>query len=390
MAIDEPEPEPARTFRRFLAESLLPRWADRVVHPEGGFHERLDANHAPIDLGYRRLLSQCRALFSLAEGGAAGVEPLVIDGFRWTVDRYFEGDRGWRFALGENGPLPASTRHLYAHAFALLACWSRLRLGESAEASQVARQTLAFIQDRFRTGPPGFAAAIDDRFHDLGLPWEQNPHMHLFESCLLLFDQTGEEIYAETAREILGLFQDRFFDSETGSLIEHFRPDGSTDPVRGRLREPGHHFEWAWLIERWLRLTDDPSAAALNAAVDRLIDWAVRRGIDSAGILDQVDVDGRVVQATRRIWPVCEAVKALRFHDDSRGGAVDWSAPERALWDLLSARYLRWDAVAVGWFEVLGPDLRPTIDYLPSTTPYHLVMAARELAWLEAEAAAGA
>lgn len=377
--------DPARRFRAFLAESLLPRWADRAVHPVGGFHERLDSALKPIDLGYRRLLSQCRLLFSFAEGGATGTGPLVIDGFRWVVDHYFEGDRGWRFALGGNAPLPSETRQLYAQAFALLACWARLRAGPSDEARQVARQTLAFLHDRFRTGPPGFATAIDDRLNDLGLPRQQNPHMHLFESCVLMHEITNDGSYAEFAQEIAALFLDWFFDRETGSLIEHFQPDGSPDPVRGRLREPGHHFEWAWLIHRWLRLADDPRADELNEAADRLVAWALRYGIDSAGMPDELDLAGNRVQETRRIWPVCEAVKALRFHARGRGESVERSARERALWDLLLTRYLRPDQA--GWVEVLGRDLRPTTDYLPATTPYHLVMAARELAWLERESA---
>ncbi|MFO0959200.1 MAG: AGE family epimerase/isomerase [Isosphaeraceae bacterium] len=373
--------DPARAFRGFIEGALLPRWADRVPHPEGGFHERLDPSLAPIDLGYRRLLSQCRMLFSFAEGGVPGTQPLVIDGFRWAAGRYFEGDRGWRFALGEGGPLPPGTRHLYAHAFALLACWARLRVADSDEARRIARQTLAFIDDRFRTGPPGFAPALDEGLIDLGLPREQNPQMHLFESCVLLYEQTQDVAYARMAREIAGLFLDQFLDRETGSLIEHFRPDGSPDPIRGRLREPGHHFEWAWLIHRWLRLDRDPRAGELDEAADRLIAWALHHGIDPGGIYDQVDVGGEVVQATRRIWPVCEALKALRFHASVRGESAERSALERALWDLLFSRYLRPDQA--GWVEVLGGDLRPKTDYLPATTPYHLVMAARELSWLE-------
>ncbi len=43
-----------------------------------------------------------------------------------------------------------------------------------------------------------------------------------------------------------------FIDAETGGLREFFKADWTPyDGEKGRIMEPGHQFEWAWLLARW-------------------------------------------------------------------------------------------------------------------------------------------
>ena len=59
----------------------------------------------------------------------------------------------------------------------------------------------------------------------------------------------------------------------TGALREFFAADWSPAPgIDGRIAEPGHHYEWAFLLARWAALT----GRERPQAVDRLIAFADR------------------------------------------------------------------------------------------------------------------
>ena len=95
---------------------------------------------------------------------------------------------------------------------------------------------------------------------------------------------------------------------QSGILAEYF--DGSWNPragLHGRICEPGHHFEWSWLLRRYAGLagrSDPPIARALKAFGDR-------HGFDSDGfVVDELLDDGRVHKASRRCWPHTESIKA--------------------------------------------------------------------------------
>jgi mannose-6-phosphate isomerase len=375
----------------YVTRSLLPTWRVHGVDPEtGGFHERLGQDLRPVPLTYRRLLTQCRQVFSFAEGAALADLPWAKDiatrGFRYLREHYEDRrNGGWTFALGEGGPLPSRSRQLYAHAFVLLACWAQVRATGDDQAAAVARRTAEFIGNHFRTPTRGLHTVLDEDLRDLGHIRQQNPHMHLFESCLLLLEETGERPYGEMAASLADLLLDIFLDDNTGTLIEHFDADWSPHPELGRVREPGHHFEWAWLLHRWRgvarRYGLDARGDEVDRAADRMLSWALMHGVDRqhGGLFDEVGPEGQLLKETKRIWPVCEALKALRLASavTERGGLVLEQEAD-ALVGLLFDRYF---APHNGtWVEVLDRDLSPRTDYLPSTTPYHIVMAARELA----------
>jgi mannose-6-phosphate isomerase len=380
-------------LRDYVTRALLPTWHEHGYDlVQGGFHERLEAALRPVPLGYRRLLTQCRQIFSFAEGTLLGGPPEALDravlGFRFLCDHYQDDARGgWRFTLGEGGTLPSTTRHLYAHAFVLLACSAIRRATGDDSASRRAERTVEYLHDRFAAPNGGFRTALDEEGRDLGLSRQQNPHMHLFEACLMMWEVTDDHRYAALADTIAGLLLDVFLDPETGTLIEFFADDWSPHPESGSVREPGHHAEWAWLLHRWVATTRERGFAArrsddLEAAAGRLLDWAVAAGLDPehGGLFDEVGPRGEVLKDTKRIWPVLEAVKGLGFASAYRGRTPERDRAAADLADLLFTCYLRPETGT--WVEVLGRDLTTRSDALPGTTPYHIVMAARELNWL--------
>ncbi len=85
---------------------------------------------------------------------------------------------------------------------------------------------------------------------------KQNPHMHLLEAALVNLEAGGDARFLALADEMVGLFCDHFYDGVTGTLGEYFdeswrRAAGEA----GRAIEPGHHFEWAWLLAAYQRIS---------------------------------------------------------------------------------------------------------------------------------------
>jgi mannose/cellobiose epimerase-like protein (N-acyl-D-glucosamine 2-epimerase family) len=73
--------------------------------------------------------------------------------------------------------------------------------------------------------------------------------MHLTEACLAAFEATGEARFSTLAKEIVGVFTRRFFDLESrdAGRVFHGRPCTRAGDD-GRIVEPGHQLEWAWIL----------------------------------------------------------------------------------------------------------------------------------------------
>src|SRR5262249_41289982 len=88
--------------------------------------------------------------------------------------------------------------------------------------------------------------------------------------------------------------------------------------VEGRICEPGHHYEWAFLLDRWARLTNRNKPEA----VPRLIAFADSRGLDPRrGVaVNAVLADGSIHDPLARLWAQAERIRAYlarpRAHDE--------------------------------------------------------------------------
>ena len=81
-------------------------------------------------------------------------------------------------------------------------------------------------------------------------PLSSNSHMHLLEASLVWLELDEDPRWRTLAEEIIELAMTRLIDARTGALPEFFTADWRPQP--DWVIEPGHQFEWAWLL---LRLT---------------------------------------------------------------------------------------------------------------------------------------
>src|SRR6185312_941837 len=81
--------------------------------------------------------------------------------------------------------------------------------------------------------------------------FQSNPHMHLLEAALAWGEVEPGGIWDKVADDVAHLALTRLVDREKGCLREFF--DAQWQPLQGPACsvEPGHQFEWAWLLHRW-------------------------------------------------------------------------------------------------------------------------------------------
>ncbi|MBV9521174.1 MAG: AGE family epimerase/isomerase [Alphaproteobacteria bacterium] len=383
---DEPDPlELAALLGAFgdaLFGRLLPIWRERgwdAAH--GGFFDRLDAALKPVPLPGKRLLVQCRQLFVFSTAVALAPDPafgeLAHRCFEFLVERYWDGRHGgWFFSIAADGTPHDARKDTYGQAFALFALAHYHRVFGDAAALQRAALTLDLLERH--------CAAANGGFHDVAAPdWlvapgrrRQNPHMHLLEAFLALLETSGEGRYRRAAQEMIRLFETVFVDRGTGTLGEYFDCAWRPDAEGGELVEPGHHFEWFWLLDRAEKLMQTPR----HPLAEPLFDWAVRHGIDPVhgGVFDSVGRDGGLHAGTKRIWPLAEALRAhaVRCRD---GHYRDAAVRLRRLLAHLLRHHLDPER---GFIEHLDRVGEPIVTESFGSTPYHLIGAYQELAAL--------
>lgn len=370
----------------FLALRLLhrwvPKWYDAFSDPvNGGFYERLGHGFQPVFTGSRRLLTQCRQLsiysHAVLQKDAGHFRPALTKNFEHIVRHYHVPETGlWWFSMDDQRRGADSTCDLYALCFVIFSFSHYGRATADERARQLALSTIELIDTRFRMeGRAGFAEALDASFNPLPQMRRQNPHMHLLEACLFAYESFGDAVFLTIADEMVGLFYNYFFDAKDCALGEFFTDDLLPHPEEGRRVEPGHYFEWVWLLKQHAALTGDKSRH--DETCLQLLNWANTHGWDTryGGIYDVLDPDGTVLVDTKRLWPFTEALKANSMMLDSVPDKEPIKQRIAEMVDVFRRQYMQERGF---WVEWLSRDLTPQSDYMPGTTPYHVYLGIME------------
>lgn len=363
-------------LKAWALDHAFPLWwnvgADKV---KGGFFEKIALDGTPVEAP-RRARVQPRQIYSYAAAGLLGWDgpwkQALTHGLDFYLSKYRRPDGFMRTLVASDGAPLDDTVDLYDQAFGLfgLAMAAQV-LPERTDLPVLAVSLREALYATLKHQVAGFEESIPRT-----LPLLSNPHMHLFEASLAWIEAGGDAGWRAMADEIAELALSKFIDPKSGGLREYYDGDWNPAPgVQGRIIEPGHQFEWAWLLLRWGRLAgrDDAIAAAL-----RMIEIGEGPGVDPTrgvavfALLDDLSVQDDIA----RLWAQTEQIKAgvlaARITGDPRWRTTAANGAEALL------KYF--DTPVKGlWRDKLQADGTFVDEAAPASSFYHIVCAILEL-----------
>ncbi len=353
---------------RWLTQCAYPCWAHYGVDlRDGGFFEALSQRGRGLATP-RRARIHPRQIHAFAQarrfGWRGDAFEIVRRGIDYFRGRYRRPDGLFRTLVDADG-MPLDERALlYDQAFALLGyAGAAVTLTAPAIFERRALELRGVIESRLGAKGGGFHS--DEAG---GGRRESNPHMHLLEACLIWAQAGRDGGWNAWAKDLIDLALSRFIDRETGALREFFSPSWEPAPgMEGRIIEPGHQFEWAFLMLKspWGR------AEAVERAALRLI-AAGERGVRNEVAVNSLLDDFTVHDSNARLWPQTERLKAALLAARVTGETCYGSMASAAASSVL--HYLS-TPVSGLWFDLQLPDGRLVDSAAPASTLYHLVEA---------------
>ncbi|MDN3223391.1 AGE family epimerase/isomerase [Pseudomonas nunensis] len=352
------------SVQQHFQDVIVPLWQGPGWNAEMALpYEALDAGHQPLPPQRYRAMACARQLylFSSLIGQVPAAQERAAALFRSLQQHFHDAEHGgWFYSIDPQGAPLDQRKDLYTHAFILFACahyWDKVRepLVES-----VLNAALEVISQRFATDDGLYEACLERDWSSPQTGPLQNPLMHLAEAFLATLSVREDAAAQGALVELCTAMQKHFIDPQTGVLME--KPLGAVD----NWFEPGHQFEWYFLLESSPLLR----GSALHASLDRAFALTEQLGVDpqTSAVRAMLDLDGRPKDGTERIWAQAEYLRALTLRPGSEAAVL------RQL-QALQQQFLH-DS---GWYECRDAVGEVSRKDMPSTTPYHLATCYRGL-----------
>ena len=356
----------ALAARAWLMDKALPFWAEHAVNDIGGFCEELSRQSKPNWRAIRRVRVQARQIYTYClaqERGWHDGLPIANQTLNFMLAKGFmpDGFPGFISLLNPDYSVNDPRRDLYDHAFYLLALAWHSRVSGQRTSLALADGLLCFLDTNLQTANGGFLEGLPEGDPRNALR-RQNPHMHLFEAFMALYDVHGEKKYLHRADDIFALFQQHFFDADTRTVTEYFHYDWRpAHGKKGQSVEPGHMAEWVWLLGQYQARSGVDTRPWAERIYHKLCAY------DTLLLPDEMDKAGKTLRATRRLWVQTEMVKA-HLAQAEIGEADSFKLAAVGI-DSIMDKYLRPDGT---WIDVLGENDLPVIGAVPTSTFYHI------------------
>lgn len=359
-------------LKAWLFEDALPLWWNiGTDHARGGFFEKLTLDARPVALP-RRTRVVARQTYVFAQAGRMGWDgpwrEAVAHGLAGLTGPLMRPDGLFRFSIDEAGVPVDDSAQPYEQAFGLLALSAaRQALGPG--------HGLESLAQRARAAQATMLGRPDGGVHDDATrtaPLRANPLMHLFEAALAWREAGDDGGWADLSNRIARLAREHLIQPSTTALPELFDLDWR--PLPAAEIEPGHQFEWGFLLLRHAALADNEAS---RQAARRLIVRAEAAGVDHGRGVAIMALDQGLsrLDESARLWPQTERTRAgalLAGIDPEPGWFIAWSGARSLL------RYL--DTPRTGlWFENMEADGTFRDEPSPASSLYHIVGAIQAL-----------
>jgi mannose/cellobiose epimerase-like protein (N-acyl-D-glucosamine 2-epimerase family) len=352
----------------WLRHSAYPLWSRSGVDPaSGGFVEALDQNGAPLAWA-RRARIHPRQVYAFAQALRLGwhgeVSGIIERGMSYFVRHYRRPDGLFLTLAAPDGSVQDGRALLYDQAFALLGYAAAATALGAHQRWEAAALELRLLIDRDLRADGG---AYRSEAGAEG--YESNPHMHLLEAYLAWAEISEEPGWMGGVRSLVDLALTHFIRSGDAAISEYYSATWQPMPgASGSSVEPGHQFEWAWLLLRAAKLL----SRSLREPALQLIAIGERYGVHDGFAINALREDLSVYDAGARLWPQGERLKATVLAAALTGEQRYWISAQEAASRLCA--YLHTPIRGL-WFDVRFPAGEMGGSAVPASSLYHLVSA---------------
>lgn len=363
-------------FEKWMIEESIPLWSSVAIDPcSGGTFESLSVEGVPNIGVDKRVRVQARQVFAFAQAHQMGWFPEAehtiagIEEFLATNAVHPTDSAVYVHRLSGSNQIIDAKQDTYDLAFFLLANAWKYRVFKDERALSAAEAIVRHIDSHLKGNYGGWLEGnYDSKCR------RQNPHMHLFEAFLALYDATGESKWLARAGEIFALFESHFFDPDNNIVREYFEVNWTPSArENGKLVEPGHMMEWVWLLRWYGERTGSPVSRYADALYSKALDIGVDK--HSGLLFDEVNTEGKVIKASKRCWPITELIKANLAQAKAGYGECADRAAESI--EMLFKYYLAAPTPGA-YFDQLDGENKVGVDEAPASTLYHLMVALTE------------
>jgi mannose/cellobiose epimerase-like protein (N-acyl-D-glucosamine 2-epimerase family) len=316
---------------------------------------------------------QARQVYAYSRAGSLGwrgdARPLVEAGLSFFIRHYLRADGLFHTLVEHDGMLKDDRVVLYDQAFALLALASCQEvLGAAPHIIKHGVQLRTALRERMHRPGGGF-----DSEESEPTPLLSNPHMHLLEAALAWQAISADPAWAALADEVCDIALQHFIDQRSGALAEIFDEHWQLMPesTPGQAIEPGHQFEWAWL----LLCKDSRPGSALRKVAQRLFEIGENHGVKGGIAINTLNADLRSKDPAARLWPQTERLKAASRLGALTGEEHYWTSAlgaAQGLW-----RFLDHGARGL-WHDKIDREGRFVAEPAPASSFYHIICAIAE------------
>lgn len=293
----------------WLKNQVFPLWTKNAFDCDSGaFIESLNSSgHA--ENTSRRALVQARQIYAYTEALKLNILPkeqvsLIIGKNIEFIKDYSLPSGAYLHALDSKNNPAETQSELYTQAFMLFGLARAFEILKDSQIKDRAIALVHYLKSERKNKAGGFTEIKNNK-----IVFQSNPHMHLFEAVIEWMKIDSDGIWKELASELYQLCLSKFTNNDIQAVAEYFSEDWQVLREDNKfIFEPGHQYEWAWLIIQYEELL----SLKKTTLPLKLFDLAEKHGVDSKSNLafDEILSDFKVNKTSARFWPQCERIKA--------------------------------------------------------------------------------
>ncbi len=361
--------------RNWLSESVFPLWTKKGIDPvNGSFVESLTFEGEPQAVP-RRAMVQARQIYSFSEAMKMGLinesdgRRILERGLDFLLSKYSLPSGAFIQTVLPDGKAENKESELYTQAFALFGMAYAYEVSGQNLIKDRAKKLLNYLNQERRAPRGGYTEIKGGK-----VLYQSNPHMHLFEAAIAWLKVDTDPVWKNLATDVFDLCRTQFIDKKVGVICEYF--DETWQPLRENglfIFEPGHQFEWAWLMLQYENLT----GISVGSIPTQLYDNAEKYGINSHGeAVDEVWSNFEIKKSSSRFWPQSERIKAaLSVGLHSKDKAHYAVSADQALSVLMN--YLKTPVRGL-WYDTLLESRQFSQTPAKASSLYHIINAMSE------------